>query len=63
MTSLKNFSFVLALAIGASAAGCAADSPDGDGMARLLARAELAPGPVLTGDAPDRPGIMITLTG
>ena len=28
MTSLKNFSFVLALAIGASAAGCAADSPD-----------------------------------
>jgi hypothetical protein len=28
MTSLKNFSFVLALAIGASAAGCAADAPD-----------------------------------
>jgi hypothetical protein len=31
MTSLKNFSFVLALAIGASAAGCAADSPDQGG--------------------------------
>lgn len=31
MTALKNFSFVLALAIGATAAGCAADSPDQDG--------------------------------
>jgi hypothetical protein len=31
MTTFKNFSFVLALAIGATAAGCAADSPDGGG--------------------------------
>jgi hypothetical protein len=31
MTTFKNFSFVLALAIGATAAGCAADSPDQGG--------------------------------
>jgi len=30
-TSLKNFSFVLALSIGATAAGCAADAPDQGG--------------------------------
>jgi hypothetical protein len=30
-TSLKNFSYALILALGATAAGCAADSPDGDG--------------------------------